>query len=88
MPTHHSVERFYVSFGVGYRHEPHPVLGDRPDLPDALWWIEERDEMAARRWLIENIGREFAFVYTEDEIDGIGSHWTGGIRDNLKEMVA
>lgn len=52
-----------VTFGQRYRHEPHPVLGDIPDLPDRYVTVhgptEHDAHLAATAWL----GQAWAFLY-------------------------
>ena len=57
------MSEFRVTFGVRYRHEPHPVL-PKAD-PDGYITVVADSEPQARSYLFEHIGRAWAFIYPE-----------------------
>lgn len=82
--------KFYITFGQRYRRETHPVLGDRPDLPDGWLTIEAATEIAARYWLVANLDNAYAFVYEEDDFFKTTAHYhhlgeLGDVREAVKE---
>lgn len=59
---------FYVTFGSMYAHEPHPVLGDRPQLPDG-WLTVTADSLDdAREKVFGMIGTAWCHVYEPDNM--------------------
>lgn len=67
--------KFYVTFGVNYAREPHPVLGFHPAMPDGYWELEADTEWAARMRVNEAIGNAYSSVYTEAEIAPDRRRW-------------
>lgn len=61
--------KFYVSFGLRYAREPHPLFWKVPDLPDRLWEVEAPDEERMREMCRELIDNRYAFLYTENTVD-------------------
>lgn len=58
---------FYVTFGVQYRHEPHPHWPSAH--PDGWLEVVAPDDDAARLLLREYIGNRYAFIYDEQRFD-------------------
>lgn len=58
--------KFVVTFGMRYADEPHPA----GDFIDPLGWIEVEadDEWKSRLAVLEAIGREWAFIYSPEEL--------------------
>lgn len=54
---------FYLTIGVQYSHEPHPL-----DLhPDGYVVVEADDEPEGRRAVFELMGDKWSMLYDEDE---------------------
>ena len=67
------VQDHYVTFGVQYRHEEHP-LGMHPD---GYAVIEAPDEETARKIAIAIFGTAWAFMYDREHFidDGTRDKW-------------
>lgn len=61
-PSGSSVQDFYVTFGVQYNTEPHPVI-DHPRLASGYVVIEAPDYETARRMAFAVFGQRFSMVY-------------------------
>lgn len=80
---------YCITFGVKYRREPHPVLGDMHELPDGWVTIEANDEEEAREWLIENLDNAYCSI-SEEEIFRkfkLGRYYELGDLGDVREMV-
>lgn len=55
--------KWRVTFGQKYRHEPHPVLGFVPTLPDQFVTVEAVTEREAREKINAWLGSAWAFHY-------------------------
>lgn len=86
--------KYILTFGQKYHREPHPTLGDMPNLPDGYFTIEAGTERDAREWLINNIHNQYGFIYAESEYPArdleryhpAGSF--GDIREHLEKVKA
>lgn len=56
------LQDYHVTFGVQYRHEPHPVLSF-PNLPDGYVTVEAPDWETARAVTNALFGDRYAFMY-------------------------
>lgn len=61
------MQTFYVTFGVMYRHTPHPYWEHAH--PDGWLEVEAPDETAARELVQAHIGTQYAFMYSEQEFN-------------------
>lgn len=59
MPNH------IVTFGERYKREPHPVLGDHPELPNGYGLVRARDYRRARAAVEALFGIRFCSVYID-----------------------
>lgn len=84
-PAGSSVKDFYITFGVQYNHEPHPVI-DHPSLANGYVVIEAPDYETARRLAFAVFGQKFSMIYDswerpEDRFAPLGEvgrySWTG-----------
>jgi hypothetical protein len=62
------VNRFAVTMGVQYRHEPHPDLPADLANPDGYLLVQAENESDARKIIDAVIGSHWAFIYPEDEL--------------------
>lgn len=62
-PSGSSVQDFYVTFGVQYNTEPHPVI-DHPRIADGYVVIEAPDYETARRMAFALFGQKFSMIYS------------------------
>lgn len=58
---------YIVTFGVKYRHETHPKLGDVPTLPNGYGVIEADDYAHACRLAHDVLGVYYCMVYLPGE---------------------
>lgn len=61
---------FYVTFGVQYKHEPHP-RSSIEGLGDGYVTIVAADEMKAREMVAEHFGHHWSFIYPEWDKDRV-----------------
>lgn len=61
-PAGSSVKDHYVTFGVQYNNEPHPVI-DHPALSNGYVVIEAPDYETARRLAFALFGQKFSMIY-------------------------
>ena len=61
-----SAQLWYVTFGQKYFRQPHPVLGDIPELPNCYFTVAADDLTKANRNVQKLIGRSYSSVYPLD----------------------
>lgn len=79
------MNRFYVTFGQKYRRQPHPVLGDRPELPDGYLTVEADSYLAARQQAVELLDIYFSSIYQLD--DSADALYPAGDLGTLQQAV-
>jgi hypothetical protein len=67
-----ALEKFYVTFGVQYSYEPHPILDFAH--PDGWMLIEAPNYNAARAVTFMIAGDKFSMIYTEEEFPQADIH--------------
>jgi hypothetical protein len=68
------MQTFYVTFGVRYREEPHPIWPKAH--PDGYLTVIAKNEEMARRFTAALLANQWAFIYTEDNFNT--ARWTRG----------
>jgi hypothetical protein len=61
--------KFYVSFGMKYKHEKHPILGEIN--PDGVYVVKASNRFKAREKVFKAIDDKWSFLYSEEEIDWV-----------------
>jgi hypothetical protein len=68
------MQTFYVTFGVKYREEQHPIWPNAH--PDGYLTVIAKDESMARRFTAALLATNWAFIYDEEHFNI--SRWTRG----------
>jgi hypothetical protein len=73
--------KFYVTFGVQYAHEKHPVIKDIH--PDGVLLVEADDYLAARRLVQALLGRSWSMLDSEEDMEESWHHFPRGVTHKL-----
>jgi hypothetical protein len=77
-----SQNRYYVTLGLQYKHEPHPVLPRERSNPGGFLIVRADSEREAREMVQNVIGLAYANLYTEADFQR-GHHPLGCLGEIL-----
>lgn len=81
--------KYAITFGQKYRHEPHPALGMDARLPDGYMTLWAESEIAARQWLVANIGNAYCSIDDEAHfVAEAAAHYPLGRLGDVRGRVA
>jgi hypothetical protein len=61
------MNRYYVTLGLQYRYDPHPVLPRDRANPDGFLLVQAENENEARDIVYSVLGTAYSFIYTESD---------------------
>ena len=76
--------KFYVTFGVQYAREPHPV--NAGFHPDGVLEIGAKDIETARSLAFSLLGRKWSMIHREDEMEDSWHFYPRGITHRLEGL--